>query len=325
MNAPEELPSVSVIIPCYNAHRWIDRAVNSALHQTHPDVDVIVIDDGSTDRTLEIIKLFGNQLHWETGPNRGACCARNRGLGLSSSKYVIFLDSDDYVDEHSIEHWARTARDTGADVVLGLFDYENDGIRVPGERPSLPATATSILCQWLYGWYTPPCAVIWRRAFLNSIGGWNISALRRQDGELMIRGLLSGANLAISAAGKGIYVQHNSINRISRRCGIPVLEWELQSLRELWELAKVRGKVSTRAAFSAAFYRLAYEAYSNRIDSVGQLALREARMLGLKGHVGSTTHRILAGIMGLRTKMLLTTSLRSYARSLLKVDKDGRV
>lgn len=88
-------PSVSIIIPCYNAERYIAEAIQSALTQTHPDCEVIVIDDGSTDGSLEVIKSFGDKIRWETGPNRGGCAARNRGIELAQGGWIQFLDADD--------------------------------------------------------------------------------------------------------------------------------------------------------------------------------------------------------------------------------------
>ena len=68
----DEPALVSILIPCYNAERWVGEAVQSALDQTYPKKEIIVVDDGSTDRSLDVIKSFGPRIRWETGPNRGA-------------------------------------------------------------------------------------------------------------------------------------------------------------------------------------------------------------------------------------------------------------
>jgi cellulose synthase/poly-beta-1,6-N-acetylglucosamine synthase-like glycosyltransferase len=65
---------VSIIIPCYNAERWVGEAIRSALKQTYSPVEVIVIDDGSTDRSLDFIKSFKDEICWETGPNSISRC-----------------------------------------------------------------------------------------------------------------------------------------------------------------------------------------------------------------------------------------------------------
>ena len=63
---------VSILIPCYNAERWIAQAIESALAQTWPEKEVIVVDDGSTDDSLEVIKSFDDRIRWETVPTVGA-------------------------------------------------------------------------------------------------------------------------------------------------------------------------------------------------------------------------------------------------------------
>lgn len=89
------IPAVSIIIPCYNAEAVIGDAIESALDQKYPSVEVIVIDDGSTDASLKIIKSFGGHIRWETGSNRGGCEARNRGVELAEGGLIQFLDADD--------------------------------------------------------------------------------------------------------------------------------------------------------------------------------------------------------------------------------------
>ena len=74
---------VSILIPCYNAERWIAQAIESALAQTWSEKEIIVVDDGSTDRSLEVIRQFDGRIRWETGPNRGGNVARNRLLELA--------------------------------------------------------------------------------------------------------------------------------------------------------------------------------------------------------------------------------------------------
>ena len=82
--------NVSILIPCYNAARWVGQAIDSAIGQTHPDKEVIVVDDGSTDGSLEIIKSFGNRIRWESGPNRGGNAARNRLLEMARGDWLQY-------------------------------------------------------------------------------------------------------------------------------------------------------------------------------------------------------------------------------------------
>lgn len=306
------MPSVTIVIPCWNAERWIHRAILSALNQKYHDFEVVVVDDGSEDTSLDVIRAFGNDIRWQTGPNCGACNARNRGLELARSEYVLFLDADDYIEPGSLEAWGRRAVRVGADLVIGPFAYERNGTRSAGQSPPQLANPQTVLRCWLEGWFTPPCAILWRRAFLTSIGGWNPAARlsRSDDGELAMRAMLSDPRIAITEEGLGVYVQHDSPNRKSKLVNCSVLRCESALLNGLWEIAQARGCEDSRSSFATAFYRIAYEAFATGMIEVGNDTLCMARKLGLRGHIGSVTHRISASVLGLRRKMLLSGILK---------------
>ncbi|MBS0554041.1 MAG: glycosyltransferase family 2 protein, partial [Proteobacteria bacterium] len=88
-------PAVTVVIPAYNAAWCIRRAVDSVLAQTFRDVELIVVDDGSTDDTAVILRSYGNALHLVSQANGGMSSARNAGIRAARGRYVAFLDSDD--------------------------------------------------------------------------------------------------------------------------------------------------------------------------------------------------------------------------------------
>jgi glycosyltransferase involved in cell wall biosynthesis len=88
-------PRVSVIIPAFNRERTIERAVQSALSQRCADVEVIVVDDGSTDGTLQKLKAFDDKIVVIRQQNAGPGAARNRGIEAATGEYIAFLDSDD--------------------------------------------------------------------------------------------------------------------------------------------------------------------------------------------------------------------------------------
>jgi glycosyltransferase involved in cell wall biosynthesis len=88
-------PLVSAIIPCYNAVQYLAEAIGTALGQTYGPVEVIVVDDGSTDHSPDVIRSFGSLIRSCRQPNRGAAAARNRGVELAMGRFVSFLDADD--------------------------------------------------------------------------------------------------------------------------------------------------------------------------------------------------------------------------------------
>ena len=89
-------PKVSVVIPTYNYAKFISQAIDSVLNQTFTDYEIIVIDDGSSDRTLETLQTYGHKICYVTQSNKGLAAARNRGIKIARGELVVFLDADDW-------------------------------------------------------------------------------------------------------------------------------------------------------------------------------------------------------------------------------------
>jgi len=96
-----EQPLVSIIIPCYNSEKYIDKCIESIINQSYKYIEIVVVDDGSTDDSIEILKKYSNVKVYSQ-VNSGACAARNYGLKKCRGHYVKFLDSDDYLNSDSI-------------------------------------------------------------------------------------------------------------------------------------------------------------------------------------------------------------------------------
>lgn len=132
----ELLPLVSIIIPCWNGEQHVAQAVESALAQTYPHKEVIVIDDGSTDGTLNVLRSFGDRIRWESGQNRGACAARNRGAEIASGAFFQFLDADDVLFDNKLARMAPLAASVDATPICGWETISKSGERwttSPGE------------------------------------------------------------------------------------------------------------------------------------------------------------------------------------------------
>lgn len=101
---------VSVVIPVYNYERYVAEAVASALDQTCPPEEVIVVDDGSTDRTGEVVRQFGDRVRYFRQENAGLSAARNRGIALATQPIVGFLDADDRWTNRMVERCVEALR-----------------------------------------------------------------------------------------------------------------------------------------------------------------------------------------------------------------------
>lgn len=104
INRPVTLsPLISIVIPTYNYGSYLPKALASCLGQTYKNVEIIVVDDGSTDDTREVIEGFVDRVHYVHQVNSGVSAARNKGLSLAGGEFINFLDADDYLTEDSIQ------------------------------------------------------------------------------------------------------------------------------------------------------------------------------------------------------------------------------
>src|SRR6266850_864483 len=97
------LKLVSILIPVYNAEAFVAEAIQSALDQTWPAKEIIAVDDGSTDRSAEVLKSFAPRIRTIEQENRGASAARNRALSEAQGEFIQFLDADDLLAPDKIE------------------------------------------------------------------------------------------------------------------------------------------------------------------------------------------------------------------------------
>lgn len=112
---------ISVVIPCYNARKWIAETLRSALQPSQVPIEVIVVDDGSTDGSAELVVREFPQVRVERQANGGASAARNRGIEIAKGDAFVFLDSDDLLAPGKYDrHW-NLMRQTGADVVYSAW------------------------------------------------------------------------------------------------------------------------------------------------------------------------------------------------------------
>lgn len=111
---------ISVIVPVYNVEKYLRNCLESLVNQTLKDIEIIVVDDGSTDSSFDIIAEFAkkdSRIKVIKQENLKVGTARNNGIKLASGEYLGFVDSDDYVDENFFEELYKTAKEAGADIV----------------------------------------------------------------------------------------------------------------------------------------------------------------------------------------------------------------
>lgn len=179
-------PKISVIMPMYNVEPYVETAIRSVLEQTFRDFELILIDDCSTDRTLEIAKSFDDprikiiRLEKNLGGEKGAGAVRNVGLERAEGEYIYFMDSDDAILPKGLELLITAVRKTNADVAVGMMDFiaENPAFRslsdvklIPNDEKSNEPIESDLKKRILSGYCrnklpTGACIYLYRHQFL---------------------------------------------------------------------------------------------------------------------------------------------------------------
>lgn len=206
---------VSVIVPCFNREKLIGETLSNLLNQTLQPHEIIVVDDGSTDRSVEVIRSFGNSVKLVEQVNHGPGAARNAGLRIATGEFIQFQDSDDLLSLNKVEAQARIMEATGADLVYGPFvkGYINNGILtledVVLQQEPLPKTLP--LHEWvLRGLSIVFQACLVRRVFLEKLGGYRVDLMPSEDSELLFRMGINDVQMAFSPDVLTVYRLHHT-------------------------------------------------------------------------------------------------------------------
>jgi glycosyltransferase involved in cell wall biosynthesis len=205
--------TISVVIPCFNAERWVGEAIGSCLAQTRQPDEIIVVDDGSTDGSEDAIARFGDRVCYVHQANAGGCRARNAGFALSSGAFIQFLDADDFLLPGKLEHQAAVMAETGAAAVYGDWQHqfhEPDG-RVWLQEPKISGTPPDILEALIADWWVPPVAVLYRREIVEAVGGWDESLPAAQDRDFFLRVAMATNRIEYAPGCEGVYRRYGAV------------------------------------------------------------------------------------------------------------------
>lgn len=192
----------SVITPCHNSGRWIQQTLRSAAEQSHPPHEIIVIDDGSTDDTVEKIEASGVDVKLLRVNCRNAAAARNAGIEVATGEWIAVLDSHDLWHRDHLRHAAQTL-EGGEDVAYISTGQSLEGDRVrpadrgrrfPRERERGIEGARYLECMLRGPMYCNQ-TVVMRRDRVLEVGGYDVEQVRRHDIDLWLR-VLAGRSWA---------------------------------------------------------------------------------------------------------------------------------
>lgn len=304
---------LAVVIPCYNAAAWLERGINSVLAQVRPDtsdveVSIILADDGSTDNSVSVASGFGDRVQILTGPNRGACHARNAGLAEATSQgcdYLVFMDADDYYEGDTLIAATRLAIRREADMVLSRIVMEDaKGGREPHPGYTHRVMPEAFFEGWILGRFVTPLSIVWRTGFIEKIGSWDESLVKNQDLDISLRAMFHRPVIWVNDEGLAIYSKVNP-KSITRSPSVRSLESEFRVRRSLVDGARNTSFAPTIPHIHRETYRVARSAFRTGEIELGRQVLAYLRSEGYRSHPGTLAHRLAASVLGLERKTRL--------------------
>ncbi|MGV8815437.1 MAG: glycosyltransferase family 2 protein [Gelidibacter sp.] len=313
-------PKVSVIIPVYNAEGFIIDTINSILNQTYKNIEIIIIDDHSTDNSYEIaLRYTSDKIIIGKNQKKGACAARNRGFELSSGDYIQYLDADDLLSENKIQSQVELLKNCDdvcvASGMWGRFitdpdkvNWSHQIINKNYERPFL-----WLLDSWSGKgmgqtsiWLTP-------RALIEQSGEWNENLQINQDGEFFCRVLLNSKAIVFCENAKVFYRSGNA-NSISQSNNLSYEKAEslLNSFISYKYYAKQKGLVKElKTGLAQNFLMFMYQFY-NFYPNLAKNAANEFYDLGFikMWPVGGYKFKKLSSIVGFQKALQIKKLLK---------------
>jgi glycosyltransferase involved in cell wall biosynthesis len=247
-------PLVSILIPAYNAESWIADTIRSALAQTWPRKEIIVVDDGSHDQTLSIARQFGAEgVTVVRQKNQGASVARNKALAVSQGDYIQWLDADDLLSRDKIAKQMDAAEQCQNKRTLlscgwGYFRYR------PSKAKFVPtllwcdlSPVEWVLRKWEGNYHMQTATWLVSRDLIEAAGPWDPRLMGDDDGEYFCRVLLASSGVRFVPGPKVFYRISDSsrwsyIGRSNKKMEAQVLSMQLQIgyLRSIEESERVR-------------------------------------------------------------------------------------
>ncbi|MDJ1009701.1 MAG: glycosyltransferase family A protein [Paracoccaceae bacterium] len=276
--------AVSIVIPCYNKRAYVAAAIDSALAQGDL-AEVIVIDDGSTDGSADVVAGYDGRITWETGSNFGGSAARNRGLALARGRWIQFLDADDVLPAGKIAAQLSVLEGAGdADMAFCPWSFFHDDGQIdpPDDRRywrDYGAGLDLLVDMWTFGGFFPPHAWLAPRALIDAAGHWDETLSGDDDGEFFGR-LLAHAGRLRFVDGTHVLYRDPPEGAVSR-------DRSLRSARSFWTAFErvaeaILARRSDRAARRAVLSRVRKTAYAWRdVPELVEAATAVEHRLGL--------------------------------------------
>ena len=216
-----EKVDISIIVPCYNSEKYIQRCIESLISQTKRELEFIIINDGSTDDTEKIIKTYKDKrIKYYKNKNQGIGKTRNFGIEKATGKYIMFVDSDDYIENDACEKMYTKAENSNLDIVIcdfykvydsGDIEQIHSPLFKDSQLKENPDIITEYLCPW---------AKLYNRKLIKDNNIRFIENLKYEDAPFVIESLCCAKKIGKVDECLNYYVIHgNSETTVrDRRC-----------------------------------------------------------------------------------------------------------
>ena len=320
------LPKVSIIIPCFNALPFIKTTLDRVLHQSYRNIEIIVVDDGSTDGTLNFLNtLDRSKLIVKSNKGKGACAARNYGLELATGDYIQFLDADDFFSSEKLDEQVKLLEPDKSKIsVCNTVHFQNlpeNGIITDSEFLYSTDNPTAFLLN-LYGakgehsmvqtsaWLTPI-------ELINKAGCWDESLHKDQDGEFYCRVVMQSKGIVYAPNSLNYYRKHSGGSNIANQKEKKYIESQLRALNSKKEQLSFASETEEfKNAFALQYKIIAINAYPQFKD-IYQQSIETSKALG-----GSSYSPVLGGKLIEIVKFTFGWKFAKKFRQLLHLVKD---
>jgi glycosyltransferase involved in cell wall biosynthesis len=286
-------PLVSILIPSYNAEKWLKETLQSAMAQTWKNIEVIVVDDGSKDNSYQVAKSFESKhLKVIRQENQGASAARNRAYHEARGDFIQYLDADDLLSPNKIETQVRLLQDNAPDMLavsatMHFFDGQNPDTGILHD--GWPMMNANDPVDWLINLMGPerggmvqPGAWLTPRSITEKIGPWdlNICPTPMDDGEYFARAVLACAGIRKSVKGINYYRKFKISSSLSGQKSEAYRWGHFRSLHQIEKHLLARtDDPRAKKAMARCYMELAYNSYPTA-RKVSEAAVERSQLLG---------------------------------------------
>jgi glycosyltransferase involved in cell wall biosynthesis len=259
---------VSVLIPCFNASPWVGRAIESALSQTWPETEVVVLDDGSTDNSMETIRRYAPHIRVDQQANGGQNVSRNRLTELGRGEWLIFLDADDEITLDCVEKKMKVA--DGADMIYGTMEVACFvGTKKTRFSTRMAANYEDPIAAAFAWKYPNTSAMAFRKSAIVEAGGWDVTVKNCTDYALLFPLLRLGKKFQAAPDSVSLYRQW-SVEQA-------VYQDPMRKIRTRFQLMRRAAEAFDAAGLMTAERKRSYETESfNLLRSMARINVAEA-------------------------------------------------